>query len=62
MVVFKGVKQLDIINFVENKLIWCFKLLEILIIDWGIVFTSWSVKDYAKSKGIKILRFAPYYA
>ena len=58
----KEVDQQDIIDFVQNNLVFRFGIPETLTTDQGTVFTGRRVLRYAESLGIKMLNSTPYYA
>ena len=58
----KEVDQQDIIDFVQNNLVFRFGIPETLTTDQGTVFTGRRVSRYAESLGIKMLNSTPYYA
>lgn len=58
----KDVDQDDVINFIEEHLVYRFGTLETLTTDRGTVFTGKKVVKYAESRRIKLLASTPYYA
>ena len=58
----KEVDQQDIIDFVQNNLVFRFGIPETLTTDQGTVFIGRRVSRYAESLGIKMLNSTPYYA
>lgn len=58
----KGVDQDDVINFIEEHLVYRFGILETLTTDRGTVFTGKKVVKYAEPRKIKLLASTLYYA
>ena len=58
----KEVNQKDIIDFIEEHIIFRFGIPETLTTDQGTVFTGKRVTQYAESRSIKLVNSTPYYA
>jgi len=58
----KNVDQGDIINFIEQNIIFQFGILETFTMNQGIVFTSRKVVQYVNSQNIRLLTSTHYYA
>jgi len=58
----RNVDQGDIINFIEQNIIFQFGILETLTTDRGTIFTGRKVIQYVNSRNIKLLNCSPYYA
>ena len=59
---FKEIDQQDVINFIEEQIIYRFGIPETLTTDQGSVFIGKKVLQYANEMKIKMLRSTPYYA
>lgn len=58
----QDVKQTDVINFIEENIIFRFGIPETLTIDHSTVFTGKKMVQYAESRKLKLLASTPYYA
>ena len=58
---YKSITQKTIVKFIEENIIHRFGLPESITADQGTVFTGSKVVKFARSKGIKMVYFTPYY-
>ena len=59
---FKNIDQQDVINFIEEQIIYRFGIPETITTDQGSVFTGRKVVQYANEMKFKMLNSTPYYA
>ena len=59
---YKKVAMQDVINFVNDHIIYRFGIPQSLTTDQGIIFVSEEFHEFANSFGIKLLNSSPYYA
>ena len=58
----KDVNQDDVINFIEENIIFRFGIPQTLTTDQGTVFVGRKVRQYAESRKIRMVNSTPYYA
>lgn len=58
----KDVDQQDVIDFIEEHIIFRFGIPQMITTDRGTVFIERRVVQYAESRWIKLLASIPYYA
>ncbi|XP_016207170.1 uncharacterized protein LOC107647616 [Arachis ipaensis] len=58
----KEVGQSEVIDFIEEHIIYRFKISQTLSIDQGTTFTGQRIKNFATSRNINMVTSNPYYA
>ncbi|XP_056159547.1 uncharacterized protein LOC130135144 [Syzygium oleosum] len=59
---YKNITQKTVKEFIEERIIHRFGILESITTDQGTVFTGQEVISFAKARGIKMIHSTPYYA
>jgi len=57
----KAVDQNDVINFIEEYIVFRFGIPETITTDQGKMFTGQKISQYAQNLGIKMINLTPYY-